>query len=104
MTRWITFDGQSAAALAAAQILPELHDSGDARGVALSSSSSGSLVLMPASTPGQVLVLQVRHVPPPKGEPEVQYEATGFLGLMDAPVYEDDQPAKPRRWWQRIWD
>ncbi len=103
MTRWIAFDGQSATALAAAQISPELHDSGDALGVALSSPTS-SLVLMPASTPGHALVLQIRHVPLPKSEPEVQYEATGFLGLTDAPIYEDDQPASPKKWWQKIWE
>ncbi len=109
MTRWIAFDSSSAAALAAVQVTPELHDNSDALAVALSS-PAGSVVLMPARAADQALVVRIRHLaaqePPAIGkqQPEVQYEATGFLGLIDAPVYPDDEPPKPKTWWQKICD
>ncbi len=31
------------------------------------------------------------------------YEAGGFLGLRDVPVY-DDEPAPPKKWWQKLLD
>ncbi len=31
------------------------------------------------------------------------YEAGGFLGLRDVPVY-DDEPAPPKTWWQKLLD
>ncbi len=102
MTRWIVFDPQSAEAVAGAQLSPELH-AGDALGAALSSLKE-SVVVMPASDAERALVVRIRRVPAAPAEPEAKYEATGFLGLMDAPVYEDDEPLKPKKWWQKIWD
>jgi hypothetical protein len=35
----------------------------------------------------------------------VAYEATGFLGLEDSPVYADDlQPKPKKKWWQKLLD
>jgi len=103
MSRWIAFDRQSAAVLATAQIVPELHDAGDALGAALSSGKD-TVVLLPAPAPGRALVARIRHVPVVVREqaPEV-YEATGFLGLIDLPPAAQ-QPHPPKKWWQKLLD
>ena len=113
MVRWITFDDQTAAALAStvASGTAEIRD-GDALETALE--MGDCTLLLPAPPPGQVLFLQMRTVvrivaPPPdthvatEPEPSTQFEATGFLGLSDSPVYEDEAPA-PKKWWQKLLD
>jgi hypothetical protein len=118
MVLWVTFDDQTAAALAStvASGTAEIRD-GDALETALE--MGDCTLLLPASTPGQVLFLQMRTVvrivaPTPSAsplntpvttepEPSTQFEATGFLGLSDSPVYEDEAPA-PKRWWQKLLD
>lgn len=105
MNRWIAFDGESvAAAFAAAQVTPELHDTGDALGAALSSERV-TVVIMPARTPGHALVAQVRRFPASRQDAlrPLAYAAGGFLGLTDEPVYEPE-PAQPKKWWQKILD
>ncbi len=104
MSRWITFDRESRTAIAAATpFTPELHDGGnnDALGAALASAND-SVVLMPAADSERVLIAHVHQVPVAV-EPERTpvYEAGGFLGLRDEPVY-DSEPAPPKKWWQKI--
>ncbi len=104
MSRWITFDRESRTAIAAATpFTPELHDGGnnDALGAALASAED-SVLLMPAADSERVLIVQIRHVAPVKpAERTPVYEAGGFLGLRDEPVY-DSEPAPPKKWWQKI--
>ena len=118
MVRWVTFDDQTAAALAStvASGTAEIRD-GDALETALEMGDCS--LILPADGPGQVLFLQMRMnirlqpwkgtVPPveadagTEGESSEQYEATGFLGLTDSAVYED-QPAPPKKWWQKLLD
>lgn len=105
MTRWIAFDRQSAAAVfASARITAELHDAGDALGAALASDKD-NVVLMPSREPARALVAQIRRAPVAADDqrPPVAYEAAGFLGLIDEPVY-DEEPAKPKKWWRKILD
>ena len=62
-----------------------------------------SLVTLVSRQPGEQSIIAVfrphrtQVVPPAK---TLQVRATGFLGLNDAPVLEEEAPAK-RRWWQR---
>lgn len=44
-----------------------------------------------------------QHERTPEGERTPVYEAGGFLGLRDVPVY-DDEPARPKKWWQKLLD
>jgi hypothetical protein len=118
MVRWVTFDDQTAAALATtvASGTAEIRD-GDALETALE--MGDCTLILPADVPGQVLFLQMRMNFSPAAskdetirvesggvnvdEPSEQYEATGFLGLTDSAVYED-QPATPKKWWQKLLD
>jgi hypothetical protein len=34
-------------------------------------------------------------------ESAVGYQAGGMLGLLDEPVYEEEQSAPKKKWWQR---
>lgn len=118
MVRWVTFDDQTAAALAStvASGTAEIRD-GDALETALEMGDCS--LILPADDPGQVLFLQMRmnirlqasnRTAAPveagavtQGDSSQQYEATGFLGLTDSPLYED-QPAPPKQWWQKLLD
>ena len=106
MVRWIAFDDESAEAVVsrfkrgAAEI-----QQGDPVGSALGLGRS-SLVLLPAQTPGRVLVARFEpHVDeaavvPANPEP-VAFEPSGFLGLSDQPLFEIPAPEPKKKWWQR---
>ena len=64
-----------------------------------------ALLLLPSATGGQVRLIRTRYpVKLDREQPvrEPEYEATGFLGLTDVHLYDDEKPA-PRKWWQRLW-
>ncbi len=106
MSRWVVFDDNTAAAVtAAAHAEPVRRPAADYLDEALSDEKEVVLV-MPAELPSTALVAHFRRPLPvpaqePEKEPAVHYEATGFLGLMDTPVY-DDQPQPKKKWWQKI--
>jgi hypothetical protein len=119
MVRWITFDDQTAAAVVSnvASGTAEIRD-GDAFLTAIS--EGDCTLVLPSDTAGQVFFLQIRvnanvteRKPPASVQVEavetkavggdVSYEAIGFLGLSDSPVFEDE-PQRPKKWWQRLLD
>ncbi|SRR5579864_5283402 len=119
MVRWITFDDQTAAAVVSnvASGTAEIRD-GDAFLTAIS--EGDCTLVLPSDTAGQVFFLQIRinanvneRKPPASVQVEtvetkavggdVSYEAIGFLGLSDSPVFEDE-PHRPKKWWQRLLD
>ncbi len=105
MSRWIVFDRKSHAVVATAGVAdPELQENGDALALALATDRN-TVVLMPGRSSDRVLVATVRHIPKPPAEARRApvYEAAGILGLRDAEVYEDE-PAPPKKWWQKILD
>jgi hypothetical protein len=103
--RWIAFDNQAAAALDSrwAPVSAEVQ-SGDPLAVALSLSTP-SVVVLPSSTAGKVVLAYVqtrpRKVAPPAAH--LTFEPSGFLGLSDNPVFVDETPPPlpKRQWWQR---
>lgn len=101
MARWIAFDEESTATVAARTQAAVSFQRGDALDTALSAESP-SVVILPDDS-GDVLLLEVRRNSSEistRIEP-VAFEATGFLGLTDEPVFsEEPQPRK--KWWQRI--
>lgn len=120
MVRWITFDDETAAAVVSnvASGTAEIRD-GDAFLTAIS--EGDCTLVLPSDTAGQVFFLQIRinanvnerkppasvHLDAPAqkkavGE-DVSYEAVGFLGLSDSPVFEEE-PRRPKKWWQRLLD
>lgn len=103
MARWIAFDEESTAAVAAQTQAAVSFQRGDALDAALAGDKP-ALVILPDPA-GDVLLLQVRRNSPsvlPNSDP-VGYEATGFLGLIDEPVFEDELKPK-KKWWQRFFD
>ncbi len=99
MPRWIAFDPVSAAAIGAVlQAPPELHRD-DALGSALASTKP-AVLLAPSDLTGRALIADIRWTTMDDLRP-VAYEITGFLGLVDQPIYEEE-PAQPKKWWQKI--
>lgn len=120
MPRWIVYEEETAARLSAAvpaaaamerrpppcretDALAALLDDEDA-GADAGAGRGPALALLPGSAPGEVLMVQrERKRPVPARAPgqPIAYEAAGFLGLHDEPVYAEEPP--PRSWWQRLW-
>ncbi|HEY7097113.1 MAG TPA: hypothetical protein VH437_10340 [Terriglobales bacterium] len=105
MVRWIAFDDESAEAVVsrfergAAEI-----QAGDPVDAALALDTP-SLVLLPSKSEGKVLIA---HFEPKNEEATTgesgapKYEASGFLGLRDEPVFIHDDPHPPKKsWWRR---
>ncbi len=105
MTRWIAADESTAEALRERRIDSELVAE-DAIGEALS--TAPSVLVLPGGR-DDVIVARVRRSEQPTGfsvhrwtdERAVGYQAGGMLGLLDEPVYEEEQPAQKKKWWQR---
>jgi hypothetical protein len=107
MPRWIAYDPAVKHALAHHMgITAESQPAAGAPDVvtAVMSAGGAAMALLPAAH-GSVQVVTRRpltrepaHAAPPRG-----YEATGFLGLHDEPVF-DDEPPPPRSWWEKLWE
>jgi hypothetical protein len=106
MARCIAFDKSTAQAISRNLHLLTICDSeGDPLQSALQSKSATSLLAMPADTANRVLIATFRRAPStptPGGSPDpIGFEAAGFLGLSDEPVYESEPEAAPK-WWRKI--
>jgi hypothetical protein len=106
MIRWIASDDETAEAVVSRfkRGAAEIH-SGNLMGAALELKQA-TLLILPSSTPGTVLVARIKPRPDlaPDSESEsVNLEPVGFLGLQDMPVFsKPPAPAhKNRKWWQR---
>ena len=111
MMRWIAFDDETAEAVVSkfkrggAEIYPgEPLD-------AVLDFGEPSLMLLPSTKPGRVLLAQFQPKPrtaTTESREPIAFEPMGFLGLTDQPVYsnnaadeENQDKNKKKRWWQR---
>lgn len=108
MARCIAFDRQTAQAISVKLHLLAICDpDADALQSALQCSSPQALLALPSGTGNGVLIARFQRNPAlhsvAEGLPEqsLNFQAGGFLGLSDEPVF-DTQPQAPRKWWQKI--
>ena len=111
MLRWMAFDSRTAGTMMTRLEQPgnvEVQQ-GDALLTALEARES-CLLMLPSRLPGKVLLAQIRPVPAaPKlkeeqtrsGEPPLNYEPSGFLGLSDSPISSIESPIHKKSWWNR---
>jgi len=122
MGRLIAFDQQTASALVAGTRTAAQMGHGSPLKAAIGSETEATL-LMPSRQRDELLVVQVRRpvqsVQAPAAKPEkkrgwwlmpdekpfepVSYQATGFLGLEDEPIYTEEPAAPPppkKKWWK----
>ena len=111
MTRWITSDQSTTAALRGRQMEAT---AGSAEPLAEALNANAAVLLLPVAG-GDVLVARFRRkaevrpaaeptfdVPRWSDKDAVGYTAGGMLGLFDEPVYEEEKQEPPKkRWWQR---
>ncbi len=117
MARWIAFDEESTALAAAQSGMAVSFQRGDALATALASSKP-AVVLVPGDSSDEVIVVELRPNPAIRSalfpsrqevsqtdsaESPVGLEASGFLGLSDAPVFEQEETGK-KTWWKRLLD
>lgn len=103
MLRWIAFDDETATGIdqhmgpGTAQV-----ESGDALSLALSLTTP-SVVVLRSSTPGQLVLANIRKSPLKQAEidPLVSFEPSGFLGLSDTPMFLEATSPPQKHWWQR---
>jgi len=114
MVRWIAFDDETAEAIVSRfkRGAAEIHE-GQPLDAALALWRP-SLVVLPSITPGKVLLARFEPKrPKPSSEntsnvslasESATYEPTGFLGLIDQPVFTRRAPPaqdNKQKWWQR---
>lgn len=106
VTRWIAFDSDTADAIR--KLFGD--DSGEIRSgdplTAALELSKPSVVVLPSSIPGKALLahFRLKTSSVQASRPSIAYEPTGFLGLTDTPVFEEEvgQPPAPKKhWWER---
>jgi hypothetical protein len=119
MVRWIAFDDETAEAVIGRfkRGAAEIREGEQPLGAALRYGRP-SVLILPAKATGRVLLVSIEpktnassttkahstttsktHAPAP-----VRYQATGFLGLTDEPVFEEEEPETPpkkKSWWPR---
>ena len=62
----------------------------------------GSTMAVVSGENGSALIVRVHHIQPRRERmPIVTQQATGFLGLTDSVVI-DEEPVEPKKWWQRL--
>ena len=109
MIRWIAFDDETAEAVVSKfkRGGAEIH-----RGEPLDAVldfAKPSLMLLPSTKPGRVLLAQFQPKPRSatnESRQPIAFETMGFLGLTDQPVYADNPAVeqnqdKKKKWWQR---
>ncbi len=105
MGRWITFDADTTTALSqsagAEHPVEERH--ADLLAELLAVAPATALL---RADGGQLAVLRVRKndVARSQALPTLRSEATGFLGLGDEVVYEDEPETPRKSWWKRALD
>jgi len=109
MMRWIAFDDETAEAVVSRfkRGGAEIYQ-GEPLDAVLEFGKP-SLMLLPSTKPGKVLLAQFqpKSATSESREPIV-FEPTGFLGLADQPVFsnpkaaeEENSDKNKKRWWQR---
>jgi len=104
MARCITFDKPTAQAISRnLHLLTVCNPEADPLQTALHSNYPISLLALPSENGKRVLVARFRRSQGsvlPGGNP-VGFEASGFLGLGDQPLYLPEAES-PKKWWQKI--
>lgn len=105
MSRWITFDQNTAAELRSCLPNQSVFEAPGRSAFEYALSSPGSVVaVLPVALANCCAVAVFRPVRI-CGIPEKPQStrAAGFLGLNDEVVLEDEEEVQPRNWWQRLW-
>ncbi|HEV2116305.1 MAG TPA: hypothetical protein VGR48_09795 [Terriglobales bacterium] len=107
MARCIAFDKPTAQAISRNLHLLTICDpEADPVQTALHSNAPTSLLAMSAEGGKPILIVKIRRgqsllAPAALSGDPLGFEASGFLGLSDQPVYFAE-PEPVKRWWQRI--
>jgi hypothetical protein len=106
--RWITFDQETCSSLRASRPQESVFEFPARSALEYALENSDAIVaVMPAGLNDTALVTFRRgKVPlldgPPRGAQVTR--ATGFLGLVDEPVFQEEEGREKRSWWRRFWD
>jgi len=104
MTRWITFDVKTAAAIGLHLPDHEVFEAPGRSAIEYALSSSGSVVaVLPTAVEYGCGIAVFRPARIPRLAEKAQIvRPSGFLGLQDEAVF-DEEVAPPRNWWQKLW-
>ncbi len=118
MVRWIAFDDETAEAVIGRfkRGAAEIREGEQPLEAALRYGRP-SVLILPAKTAGRVLLVSLEPktnvssstkapsttTSKTQSQAPVRYQATGFLGLTDEPVFEEEPepPPKKKSWWPR---
>ncbi|HLW54915.1 MAG TPA: hypothetical protein VKW06_18915 [Candidatus Angelobacter sp.] len=107
MARWITFDENTALELRSRIQSGSVFEAPGRNALEYALASSGNVVaVLSARVKNHCALAAFLRAP---AEPALPYRprairATGFLGLGDEAIYEEEEPQRPKSWWRRIWE
>jgi hypothetical protein len=107
MVRWITFDGTTTSEIRSRVPLAAVFEAPGRSALEYALSSSGSVVaVLDVRIENRHAVALFRRVPAQNANPlkPRQIRASGFLGLGDEAVFEEEENPKPKSWWRRLWE
>ena len=107
MSHWVTFDQETSSTLRSR--LPNetiFQRPGHSMMEYLLEDRQAVVAVLPSSGSNQaaVAVFRWNRIPAPPEEPVIPAgkRAGGFLGLIDEPLFDDEQEKKS--WWKRLWE
>jgi hypothetical protein len=107
MARWITFDQNTASELRSRVPWSSVFEAPGRNALECALSSSGSVVaVLDVGVEDQLAVALFRRLPMQEDsllQPR-QIRASGFLGLGDEAVFEEEERPKAKSWWRRLWE
>jgi hypothetical protein len=106
MPRWIVFDQDTASKLRSRLPQASVFEAPGRAALEYALDSPKSVVTVLPATPGNIAAVAVfrpERTPAASPEKPSRVRATGFLGLNDESVFEEEQVPEKGKWWQRFW-
>lgn len=106
MPRWIVFDEDTASKLRSRLPQASVFEAPGRAALEYALDSPKSVVTVLPSTHGNgsaVAVFRPGRTLAAQPAKLSRVRATGFLGLSDESVFEEEQVPEKKKWWQRLW-
>jgi hypothetical protein len=107
MTRWITFDQNTACELRLQLPQEPVFEAPGRNALEYALSASGNVVVvLPAATKNvtAVATFRRRSAQSELSAKPLKIRVSGILGLSDEAVFEEEETPREKSWWRRIWE
>lgn len=105
MRRWIAFDNHTAEILRRGLSEDARISLTTGSPVGMAIAEAPSVLVMPGDSAVKAVLAYIeKRAPKIERDDSMSYQATGFLGLVDEPVYDDEPKPQKKSWWKKLID